>query len=105
MPGSNELQEIDLKLEKPKEDLPKEENNLAMDVDNPEGLNSEPSSANSSKTSKNGSERQEKDKLLLSYMDKHMLLNDTNIGRGMDISVNNGELQQKENCSESIHSK
>ena len=80
------------------------ENNLAMDVDNPEGLNSEPSSANSSKTSKAGSERQDKDKLLLSYMDKHMLLNDTNIGRGMDISVNNGELQQKENCSESIHS-
>ena len=83
--------------------------NLAMDVDEPDMPISDLNSANSNITNplSNGSLKQgkkERDNLLLSYMDKNMLLDDTHIGNGMDVSLNNGGFEHKENSSGSVHS-
>ena len=82
--------------------------NLAMDVNHPDMPKSDLNSANSNITNpmSNGSLKQgkkEKDNLLLSYMDKNMLLDDTSIGRGMDVSINGG-VEHKEGCADSVHS-
>ena len=71
------------------------QDNPAMDTKNPDALKSDLNSANSHLSNTAGL-TMTKDKLLLSYMDK--LDNDTNIGRGMDLSgdsstsVSSGEL-------------
>ena len=84
--------------------------NLAMDVNHPDMPKSDLNSATSNITNPMSNEslengRKEKDKLLISYMDKNMLLDDTHsIGKGMDISLNNGKYENEENCSESLYS-
>ena len=83
--------------------------NLAMDVNYPDMIKSDLNSANSNMTNplSNGSlkqGREDKNNLLLSYMDKNMLLDDTSIGRGMDVSLDNGGFEYKESCSDSVNS-
>ena len=64
------------------ENLEAGQDNPAMDTNNPDALKSDLNSANShlSNTFPNG--KNGKDGLLLAYMDKNMLIDDTNIGQG-----------------------
>ena len=64
--------------------------NPGMDTNNPDALKSDLNSANShvSNMMANGKLQSGKDNLLMSYIDKNMLLDDSNIGRGMNVSVN-----------------
>ena len=68
------------------------QDNPAMDTSNPDALKSDLNSANSH-ISNNTKLHSNKDNLLLTYMDKNMLLDDssssTSIGNGMDVSVSN----------------
>ena len=85
--------------------------NLAMDIENPDMIKSDLNSSSTNLTSmmSNGSLSHshgpnDKENLLQSYMDKNMLLDDSNIGQGMDVSLSNGELRQKESYADSVHS-
>ena len=73
------------------------ETNLAFDHNHPDS----PDSVN--KPIVNGALNQENNDNPLSYMEKHMLFNDTRIGRGMDIFINDGKYNS-DSCSESVNS-
>ena len=84
--------------------------NPAVDVVSPDkmpksNLNSASSNfTNHSRRSLADDYDKEKDTILLSYMDKHTIHDDTSIGKGMDVSINYGKFQHTECCSDSIRS-
>ena len=83
------------KREDNEEMIERGEDNLGMDVSNPDI-----SKSNSAVT--NGI--QKKENLLQSYFDRKMLLDDSSIGRGMNLSITDVKFQQNECCSNSVHS-
>ena len=80
--------------------------NLTMDPNNPDVLLSEKISENVNKPMINGlsnMESENKESGLQSYMDKHMIFNDINIGGGMEFSTKD-VISNKESSDESVHS-
>ena len=78
------------------------QDNPVLDKNNPDNLKSDLNSANSHIS--NGSLKPAaKENLLLTYMDKNLLLDDSNIGRGIDVNIS-GKLSSSESSSGSLQS-
>ena len=78
------------------------QDNPVLDKNNPDNLKSDLNSANSHIS--NGSMKPAaKENLLLTYMDKNMLLDDSKIGQGMDVNLS-GKLSSSDSSSGSLQS-